>query len=318
MRILFVTTEYPPFVIGGLGVYSGNVVREMSKRHNVTVLCPGPENRRYGGNPEVIRVESEIYGYNSDNTFLYGSIRAISGMEFDVAVCNDVHTAKIGLSLIERGVPVVFILHRSSYRDSPSLFRLEKDIIRKADAVVTVSNLMKRMFAPESFVIHNACDDHADDVSSDHILVISRNSFEKNLSALSNLSGLGVPVYVIGSGTETISMGNVRGLGYVDEMTKKDLISRAMFVFHPADIEPFGISILEAVYSGKPVVCLGEAGAAEVVPVLKGWKWVWKLLDKSELERAKAMISGIRKRRWSDVAHDLELVLKMVLNEPAE
>lgn len=39
MRIAFVTFEYPPFIIGGAGIYALNVTRELAKLgHQVIVF----------------------------------------------------------------------------------------------------------------------------------------------------------------------------------------------------------------------------------------------------------------------------------------
>ena len=41
LRIAFITFEYPPFVLGGAGVYAKNITREITKLgHNVVVFTP--------------------------------------------------------------------------------------------------------------------------------------------------------------------------------------------------------------------------------------------------------------------------------------
>lgn len=41
MRIAFVTFEYPPFIIGGAGIYAENIARELAKLdHQVVVFTP--------------------------------------------------------------------------------------------------------------------------------------------------------------------------------------------------------------------------------------------------------------------------------------
>jgi glycogen synthase len=48
MRIAFVTFEYPPFIIGGAGVYALNVTHELAKLgHQIIVFVPDIPGIKY-------------------------------------------------------------------------------------------------------------------------------------------------------------------------------------------------------------------------------------------------------------------------------
>ncbi len=55
MRIAFVTFEYPPFIIGGAGVYAKYVTQELSNMgHDVVVFTPShTKNEKYNKNISI-------------------------------------------------------------------------------------------------------------------------------------------------------------------------------------------------------------------------------------------------------------------------
>lgn len=53
--------------------------------------------------------------------------------------------------------------------------------------------------------------------------------------------------------------------GYVTDGTKRDLLAASAMVVHPAEHEPFGISVLEGMAVGKPVVVTDAAGPSWTV-----------------------------------------------------
>jgi glycosyltransferase involved in cell wall biosynthesis len=53
--------------------------------------------------------------------------------------------------------------------------------------------------------------------------------------------------------------------GYVSEPEKQDLLAATTIVVHPATWEPFGISVIEGMAVGKPVVAAASAGPSLIV-----------------------------------------------------
>ena len=57
----------------------------------------------------------------------------------------------------------------------------------------------------------------------------------------------------------------VRLCGYVSDVEKRDILAAATLIVHPALSEPFGISVLEGMAAGKPVVATDCVGPATTV-----------------------------------------------------
>ncbi len=80
---------------------------------------------------------------------------------------------------------------------------------------------------------------------------------------------LGLPLKIFGTGAElhrlrSISKPNISFLGYVDEPTKRALFHDAIAFLHP-QIEDFGITAVEAMAAGKPVLTNQIGGGSETV-----------------------------------------------------
>jgi glycosyltransferase involved in cell wall biosynthesis len=61
-----------------------------------------------------------------------------------------------------------------------------------------------------------------------------------------------------------IAKKNIEFLGRVNDQEKADLFSKALAFIHP-QVEDFGITPLEAMASGRPVIAYAVGGAAETV-----------------------------------------------------
>jgi glycosyltransferase involved in cell wall biosynthesis len=80
---------------------------------------------------------------------------------------------------------------------------------------------------------------------------------------------LGIPLKIFGTGPEEKRLRALAGrkvelLGQVSEERKIDLYSRARAFIHP-HIEDFGITAIEAMASGRPVIAFGAGGALETI-----------------------------------------------------
>jgi len=87
--------------------------------------------------------------------------------------------------------------------------------------------------------------------------------------AVEAMSKLGLPLKVFGDGRdrrtlEAIATPNVEFLGWVDEQQRRDLFARCRAFIFPGE-EDFGITPLEAMAAGRPVVAYAAGGALETV-----------------------------------------------------
>ncbi|EFO80518.1 glycosyl transferase group 1 [Oscillochloris trichoides DG-6] len=80
---------------------------------------------------------------------------------------------------------------------------------------------------------------------------------------------LGLPLKIFGDGRDRARLERMAGpnidfLGWVDETTRSDLFARCRAFIFPGE-EDFGITPLEAMISGRPVVAYGAGGALDTV-----------------------------------------------------
>ena len=80
---------------------------------------------------------------------------------------------------------------------------------------------------------------------------------------------LGGPLKIFGSGPEEeklkmMAQKNIEFLGPVDDVQKAELYSRALAFIHP-QVEDFGITAVESMAAGRPVIALAAGGALETV-----------------------------------------------------
>jgi len=180
VRIGFFVWEYPPSLVGGLGVYAEYITREyIELGHDVTVFTLNPGNlntrevykgvevhrpliadasnvfpvfvtedlRRWGTN---IKFFNDIFLYNilSSTKFVNGLIGK-EEYKFDVVCVHD-WLSSIAGSIIKNEVriPVVFHVHstewgRSGGAGSEVVSHLETQMAERADHIVTVSEAMR-------------------------------------------------------------------------------------------------------------------------------------------------------------------------------
>lgn len=93
--------------------------------------------------------------------------------------------------------------------------------------------------------------------------------------AIRAMNAIGARLKVFGTGPEekflrSIAKPNIEFVGPVDDVVKAELYKNAIAFLHP-HVEDFGITAVESMASGRPVIAFGEGGAAEtVVPGLTG------------------------------------------------
>ena len=106
--------------------------------------------------------------------------------------------------------------------------------------------------------------------SADYFLIVSELVAYKQIDyAVRFFSKSGQRLRVAGSGPDlerlrSVAAGNVEFLGRVSDADLCDLYSHCRALIMPGE-EDFGMTMVEALASGKPVIALGRGGAAEIL-----------------------------------------------------
>lgn len=104
----------------------------------------------------------------------------------------------------------------------------------------------------------------------DYYLIVSRlRPYKKVDLAIKAFNNLKLPLKIIGSGSEfrrlkNMARSNIEFLGEVSDEERNDYLSKCKAFIYP-QIEDFGISALEAMASGRPVIAYKKGGALETV-----------------------------------------------------
>jgi len=173
MRIAYFSTEFPPLVYGGLGVYVDNIARQLiDLDQKIAVFTWGngklPRHEIASGvevfreTPVPMRDGMEIFlsqqsrswgeGLNfMMDLFSYNQLSASDLLlegPFDLAVAHDWLGLVGGMAVKKAGVPLIFHVHglEAGRSDCPNaqLVELEKMGAETANLVITVSEAMKR------------------------------------------------------------------------------------------------------------------------------------------------------------------------------
>lgn len=111
--------------------------------------------------------------------------------------------------------------------------------------------------------------------AKEYFLAVSELAPYKRIDSLVRwFSATGRPLKIAGAGPEyralrAIAAANVEFLGRVSDSELRELYARCRAFLMPGE-EDFGITPVEALASGKPVVALGRGGALETVPDFGG------------------------------------------------
>ncbi len=183
--------------------------------------------------------------------------------------------------LCKNGISTV---HDVSFMVNPSWFAKKDEVLlrtgvqvaaKSARRIITVSETSKgeidRYFAvakEKTRVAHNACppwiqrSDGDPGVGGEYVLTVGTNWARKNMKlavdAMKEISNL--KLVVTGKQSADLSGPNIFSTGYVDTDRLSALYSGAKLYLAPSLHEGFGITLLEAMRCGAPVVC-GPGGA---------------------------------------------------------
>ncbi len=142
-----------------------------------------------------------------------------------------------------------------------------------------VARRIKKYYSRDSVVINPPVDVsrfRIADTVSDYFLLISRLRPYKRVDiAVKAFNKLNLPLYIIGEGGEEkqlreMANDNIKFLGPVSDKEVVEYISHCRAFIHPQE-EDFGITPIETMAAGRPVIAYGAGGALEtVIPGLSG------------------------------------------------
>lgn len=171
-----------------------------------------------------------------------------------------------------------------------------------------VRDRIRRFYDRDSVVIHPFVDDAfldaplVDDRDDYHVIVSALVPYKRVELAIEAAEASGTPLVIIGGGPLLDSLSsravpNVRFLGHVSRDAVIHHVSRARSLILPG-IEDFGITPLEAMALGTPVVTVGEGGVLDsVVPGRTGIFFERGMVD--SLRRA---MSDVERTAWDRAA----------------
>jgi len=330
MKIAFITFEYPPFIIGGAGVYAENIARELAKLgHQVVVFMP--EINDSGRNPldSINNLDIKKIKINKKVPFkalqfwlhLPKEIEKVEKQcdKFDVLHFNGLSYWFLKEKIIK--APHLATIHHLvkdaiRYNSSSLVSRIvnisgetslfipyiEKRCLHRVDKIIAVSDFTKKQIInnykinPDKIeVVYNGVnlDEYSftqeelkknrkqfnlpekpivlfvgrvDDPRKDLDLLVK--AFEKVLEKVDAI------LLVVGKGDQTqirklaSALGILDDLiftGFVDDVTLKKCYALCDVYVCPSRLEGFGLTVLEAMAAGKPIVATNRGAIQEVV-----------------------------------------------------
>ncbi len=313
---------HPSEKVGGLGVYTKELAEAFEHSPvDLELLLPADVSP---SNPGVI--ESKPADDPEKRAVKLGERAAEEADRFDIVHTNDWMGVPAGLRASRKGCSWVSAMH-----SVPGHYpQYERAAVELPDTAVCVSGLLAdevcERFGTRPEVVHNAFN-HIEPgldgawMDDDKVTVFyaGRHSTEKELK----LAVYGFKLYsqeqeaefvVAGEGWMTPRLKQlVDGLdiaekvvftGFLPDGELAHLYRNADVFLHPAQNEPFGLSITEALSSGTPVVA-GNSGCLELASdgvVEVGARA--EEISNGILAAHEKDFDGYRPRKWSDVADD--------------
>ncbi|MDX9913430.1 MAG: glycosyltransferase [Candidatus Moranbacteria bacterium] len=140
----------------------------------------------------------------------------------------------------------------------------------------------------------------------DYFLVVSRLSAYKKVDlVVEAFNKIGLPLVIIGEGEEAIKLkkiakDNIKILGWQDDATVQTYYKNARAFIFPA-VDDFGLTMIEAMNQGVPVIAIGKGGAKEIVKEgITG--------ELFEAQTIEVLADGIRRFMEKEKTYDKEII----------
>lgn len=245
----------------------------------------------------------EGYGWNffrEVEAFNRKCVELASKMHFDVVHSHDWISIPAGIELKKRmGKPLVFTVHSTEYDRTANIYPLQRIVdiekrgLEEADAVITVSKQMRAQLIDRYQADERKINVIYNGIDYTKFLGLTKKDNKKIVLFLGRLTNQKGPYFFLntaakvlekrkdvlfvisGQGeqmTELIKMAiglnimdNVVFTGYLSDEEMLYAYSMADVYVMPSVAEPFGITALEAIASGTPVIVSKNAGVAEKI-----------------------------------------------------
>ncbi len=166
-------------------------------------------------------------------------------------------------------------IHRLRIWDQLSTQRVDEFIANS----MTVSRRILKYYRRPSEIIYPPVDTHlytpAQEIDNYFVTGGRLVPYKRTDLVIKTFNRLNTPLKIFGIGPELqhlqkIAKPHIEFLGKISEETKRELLSHAQAFIHP-QMEDFGITPVEAMSAGRPVIAFGRGGATEtIVPGLTG------------------------------------------------
>jgi len=270
MRVVVLTTSYPRWDGDAAGRFVADAVTRLRERVEVDVVS-AQSFRHFGiayGHGVLPNLKRRPWLGALVPMMLASFVHAAR----DAAATADVvhaHWLPAGWVAARTGKPFVVTLHGTDVELAQRLPGLARTVLRRASAVVAVSSaiaeVVRRFGVAGVRVVPNGVDlppEPGAEAEPPEILYAGRLSKEKGILELVD-AARGLPLVVAGDGPLRKQVPAARGFVPRDELER--LFGRAAVVACPSRREGFGVSCLEAMAYGKPVVASSVGGLRDLV-----------------------------------------------------
>jgi len=161
------------------------------------------------------------------------------------------------------------LIHRLRLWDKMSVDRVDNFIANSC----TVGNRIQKYYRHDSDIIYPPVDTHKFQLNKevgDYFVTGGRLVPYKRMDlVIQAFNRLGYPLKIFGEGPEILNLKamakpNVEFLGKISDEEKANLLSHAKAFIHP-QVEDLGITPIESMASGRPVIAYGVGGVTETV-----------------------------------------------------
>ena len=179
---------------------------------------------------------------------------------------TNTYASDVGGTIIGKILPI--ILNRLRMWDQLAAQRVDYFVANSN----FVADRIKRYYNRDSTVIYPPVDvnNYPQKEKKDYFIIVSRlRPYKKTDIAIRAFNRLGMNLVIVGDGEERANLEKIAGpnimfVGNASEKRKKELLAGALGFIHPQE-EDFGISAVEAMAAGTPVIAFDAGGARETI-----------------------------------------------------